>query len=313
MNRLRPFSLLRPLSALLLCSLLAGAASAQNPQEPPPPGAAIIRSRVLMVNLFVTARQGGEYVRDLKKEDFTIQEDGKPQEIRYFNNLNASKDVPLTIVLLVDTSGSVSDKLPQEAATASAFLRQILRPGKDLAAIFEFQSEVALIEDFTADQDKLDKALKRLRPGGNTALFDAVYLAAEEKLRGEAGRKVIVILSDGDDTSSRVKANEAIKAAQKSDVVIFGMGIRSQNTPTRFDILEKFCRNTGGRFFNPSRSIEDLRQTFDEILADINHQYNIAYASQNQNRDGGYRKIKVKVARSGVKLSVRDGYFAPEN
>jgi Ca-activated chloride channel family protein len=273
----------------------------------------VIKSRVFVVNLFVTATSGKEYIRDLQKEDFSIYENGDPQEIKYFNNLSQSKDLPLTIALLVDTSASVTDKLQQEKVTASAFFKQIVRRNKDMVTLLEFHSEVILTQDFTDDPDRLDRALAKMKPGGNTSLYDAVYLAAEEKLKDEAGRKVIVILSDGEDTASKVSLEDAIKAAQKNDVLIYGLGVRSRNYPADFRALEKFCKETGGKFFSPSASIDQLKRTFEAIQNDMNHQYNIAYEPKNQTRDGSYRDIKVNVRRKGLKLFYRQGYYAPED
>lgn len=273
---------------------------------------ATIRSGVFVVNLFITATSGKEYVRDLRQEDFQVFEDGVLQEIKYFNNLSKSKDMPLTIVMLIDTSASVSDKLQQEIATASAFFRQIIRPNKDMVAVVEFHSEVVLLQDFTDDPDRLDNVLPRLKPGGNTSLYDAVYLAAEEKLSSEAGRKIVVVMSDGEDTASKVKAQAAIKAAQRHDAVIYGLGVRSPQFRADFGTLEKFCRETGGRFFSIDASQESLKRTFDLIMTDINHQYNIAYEPKSQASDGAFRTIKVTAKRKGLKLVHRQGYFSPD-
>ena len=306
-------ALLRAAAAgLLLAAALGLPGRPVAAQDTPPPGT-VIRARAIVVNLFVTASSGKEYVRDLKKEDFTIYEDGVPQEIKYFNNLSQSKDLPLTIALLVDTSASVTDKLQQEVATASAFFKQIVRANKDMVTLLEFHSEVILTQDFTDDPDRLDRALSKLRPGGNTSLYDAVYLASEEKLSSEAGRKIIVILSDGEDTASKVSMDTAIKSAQKHDVLIYGLGVRSPNYPANFGALEKFCKETGGKFFSPSSSFEQLKKTFDAIMNDINHQYNMAYEPKNQQRDGTYRNIKVTVRRKGLKLFYRQGYYSPED
>jgi VWFA-related protein len=296
------------LAALVLLALAALPAPAQDV-----PGGAVIRSRVNVVNLFVTAASGKTYVRDLTRDDFAIYENGVRQEIKYFNNLSQSRDLPLTVALLIDTSGSVADKLPQEIATASAFFRHIVRPGKDMITVMEFHSDVILVQDFTDDIDRMEKALGKLRPGGNTSLYDAVYLASEEKLKGEAGRKIIVILSDGEDTASKTGMDEAIKVAQKNDVLIYGLGIRSMNYGSDFRALERFCKETGGLFFSPKASFESLKKTFDAIMEDINHQYNIAYEPKNQTRDGSYREIKVTCLRKGLKLQYRQGYFAPED
>ncbi len=272
----------------------------------------IIKSRSFIVNLFITATRHGRYVTDLKKSDFEVYEDGVRQKILYFRNLKSIKEIPLTMVILVDTSGSVKDKLSLEVATASKFLEEILRPEKDIAAIIEFHSEVVLVQDFTNNIEKLKIGLNKLKPGGNTALYDAIYLASLEKLKGEAGRKIIVVLSDGEDTCSMVSEKEAIKAAESSDVLIYGLGVRSPGIRSNFKALEKMCKKTGGKFFKIGVSFRELRETFKEIEKDIKCQYNIAYKPYNTEFRGRFRKIKVKVKRKGVRLRYREGYFEPE-
>ncbi len=272
----------------------------------------VIKTRTFIVNLFITATKHGKYVTDLKKNDFEVFENGVKQEILYFRNLRTIKEIPLTMVILVDTSGSVSDKLSLEIKTASKFLEEILRPKKDIAAIIEFHSEVVLVQDFTDKVEKLEEGLNKLRPGGNTARYDAIYLASEEKLKGEAGRKIIIVLSDGEDTCSMVSEKEAIKAAQSADVLIYGLGVRTRGIKSNFGVLEKMCKSTGGRFFKVGVSFRELRETFKEIERDIRCQYNIAYKPKDIEFKGRFRKIKVKVKRRGIKLRYRNGYFEPE-
>jgi len=303
----RPFRSLRILLAAALAALAGLAAAAQET----PPGA-VITSKIFVVNVFVTAASGKSYVRDLTKDDFTVLENGVPQEIKFFNNLSETKDTPLTIAMLVDTSASVADKLALEVATASAFLKHILRKNKDMASLLEFHSEVILAQDFTDDLERLDRSLHKLKPGGNTSLYDAVYLASEEKLKYEAGRKIIVVLSDGEDTASSIKQEEAIKSAQKNDVLIYGLGVRSPNYATNFGALQDFCKATGGQFFMASVSRESLEKVFAAIMENINHQYQLAYEPKDQSRDGQFRNIKITLKRKGLKLQHRQGYFAPE-
>ena len=272
----------------------------------------LIKTRSFIVNLFITATKHGKYVTNLKESDFEVYENGIRQRILYFRNLKTIKEIPLTMVILVDTSGSVKDKLSLEIETASKFLEEILRPEKDIAAIIEFHSDVVLVQDFTNNIEKLKEGLHKLRPGGNTALYDAIYLASEEKLKGEAGRKIIVVLSDGEDTCSMVSEKEAIKAAQFADVLIYGLGVRSPGIRSNFSVLEKMCKKTGGKFFKVGVSFRELRKTFKEIERDIKCQYNIAYRPKDTEFSGKFRRIKVKVKRRGVKLRYREGYFEPE-
>ena len=173
------------------------------------------RSDVSIVNInFNALDKKGDPVNGLEAGDFQIFENGEPQTIEFFSETGKREDVLLTIALIIDTSGSVKDKLSYEINTASEFFREILRPEKDLALIIQFDSEVNLVQDYTQDLNRLENALNSLRAGGETSLYDAVYLAAEEKLRYEAGRKVMVVISDGEDTGSLVSKEEAIEAAQ---------------------------------------------------------------------------------------------------
>lgn len=277
-------------------------------QEPP----ATIRAEVALVNVVFTALdKRGRPAGGLKVDDFEVFEDGKPQRIEYFSPLGRESEVPLTIALLIDTSGSVEDKLEFEKTTAAEFFKEILRPNRDLALIIQFDSDVNLVQDFTQDQDSLINSLKGLRAGNSTALYDAVYLASEEKLRGEIGRKVIVAITDGDDTSSKVRREEAIEAAQKHDVLIYGIGVRAAGYSSNFGVLKKFAEETGGAFFSPRAEFEELQSAFRAIGRDIQGQYSLAYSSTNQKKDGSYRSIKLRCKVGGVQIRARKGYYAP--
>ena len=164
----------------------------------------------------------------------------------------------MTIALLIDTSGSVKDKLDFEKATAAEFFKEILRPNKDLALIIQFDADVNLVQDFTQNQNDLLDALDSLKAGNSTALYDAVFLAAEEKLKKEVGRKVMVVITDGEDTSSRMRKEEAIQAAQRNDVLIYGIGVQGEEYGTNFGVLKKFAEETGGAFFfSPRKTCRD--------------------------------------------------------
>lgn len=271
-----------------------------------------IRAEVELVNLvFTAADRKGRVVEGLGPNDFELFEDGKRQEIEYFSDPGKGSDIPLTIALLVDTSGSVRRKLEYEQAAAAQFFREILRPDRDLALIIQFDSEVNLVQDFTQDPEALYRALATLRAGNNTALYDAVYLAAEEKLKGEAGRKVIVVLTDGADTSSLVKKETAIEAAQKNDILIYGIGVHDSRFAADFGVLRKFARETGGEFFSPKARIEEIGDAFRSIQRDIRGHYSLGYTPSNRLRDGAFRKIELRAKRSGVRVRTRSGYYAP--
>jgi VWFA-related protein len=273
----------------------------------------VFRSEVSLVNVHFNALDGkGRTVGGLEKGDFEVFENGIQQDIEFFSETGKNESDILTLALLIDTSGSVKDQLRYEIDTASEFLKEILRPNKDLALIIQFDSEVSLIQDFTQNQGRLLRALNGLRAGNDTSLYDAIYLAADEKLRGEAGRKVMVVISDGEDTASLVSRREAIEAAQKSDAIIFGIGVRSENFRSNFDELRKFCEQTGGEFFSPSAKFDEIQQAFLAIRKDILGQYSLAYSPKDKRKDGSFREIEIRCKKPGVRIRARKGYYAPQ-
>src|SRR5262249_52904119 len=161
---------------------------------------------------------------DLKREQFRVFEDGKPQQI---SNFSAESNLPLTVALLIDTSGSVRDRLPFEQEAAIEFFSSALIRGKDRALIMSFDSGIDLIQDYTDEIEKLSKSIRTMRAGGGTSLHDAVYLAAMEKLARQPGRRIMVVISDGDDNSSRLALSEALEAVQRNDIVIYTISTNS--------------------------------------------------------------------------------------
>ncbi len=295
-------------STVLLCSLCAFVhlPYAQQKQHPMPN----IRATVDVVNILCTVRnRSGKYLSDLKRKDFDVYEDGVPQQIEFFGYETGDQARPLTVVLLIDTSGSVKDKLRFEQEAATEFLRETLRKQKDLAAVVQFDSDINLVQDFTHDLSRLNDAILEIQAGGATKLYDAIWLSVEELLHSEIGRKVLVILSDGADTHSRVKEEEAIRVAQEEDVIIYGIGVRGRSS--RFGKLKKFARATGGVFFNSKADLKELRAAFTRINQEIKNQYSIGYVSTNQKRDGTFRKIELRVRQRGLKVTHRKGYHAP--
>jgi VWFA-related protein len=269
-----------------------------------------IRTEVSLVNLIFSAVDNkNRFVPELKADDFMVFEDHQPQKIEYFSDLSKEKSVPLTIALLIDTSGSVKDKLAYEKITAEEFFRKILRKGRDLALIIQFDSEVNLVHDFTDDVGRLIGALDSLEAGNSTALYDAIYLAVEEKLGPETGRKVIVVITDGEDTSSKVRKEAATEAAQKKDVIIYGIGVRG-DFGANFGVLKKFAEETGGSFFSPKAKLEEMRAAFRAINDELQGQYSLAYISTNKRRDGSFRTVELKSKLSGIRVRTRKGYYA---
>ena len=318
--------------AVLLLTVVAaaGLAVAAPGQQPPPPPGEVFRVEVDVVNLYCTVRDGkGGLVTDLEAGDFEIRENGKLQELKYFAR---ETDRPLTLALLVDTSGSQQQLLPAEKDAATQFFRQVLRPS-DLALLITFDVNVDLLQDFTAEVEQLQKGLDRARinaPGNpvnpgpfpqnrpmGTRLYDALYLASREKLGPEVGRKALILVSDGQDRGSSVDDKRAIEAAHRSDSMIYAIGIADPYPyATRGEVyigtgvLEKLAQETGGRAIFPS-GVDELQKAFDEIAAELRSQYSLGYTPANRAHDGSFRKIEIKVKRSGLRVQARRGYYAP--
>ncbi len=267
-------------------------------------------------------------IGNLNKDDFTVLEDGKPQTIKYFTR---ETDVPLTIGLLIDVSASQRNLLDIEKRAAHQFFSTVLRK-KDEAFLISFGEESELLQDYTNSPKLLQSGLANLQinsgaggfgPGPvptisqprGTVLYDAVYLAAREKLRAEVGRKVIVLITDGVDQGSKVKDIEAIEAAQKSDVVIYSIDYADPSAYGMFSFgvsdssLQKMSGETGGRVFKVDRH-RTLEEVFKELQDEMRSQYSIAYSSTNPEKDGSFRKLTVKVADKNLKVQVRKGYYA---
>lgn len=274
------------------------------------PGRPVFRSHVEVVNILCTVRRGDNYVNNLSREDFEVKENGVPQEIQYFSQEGGEDAQPLSIVLLVDTSGSVKDKLRFEQEAASIFLEQTLRTNRDMAAIVQFDSEINLVQDFTYDFDLLTRSIDEIRAGGATKLYDAIWVSVNDLLRHEVGRRVLVVLSDGEDTQSMVSDDEAIKVAQGHDVMIFGIGVRSGRFGSNFGKLKDFTEDTGGLFFDSRARLDELQRAFARINEAIKNQYSIGYVSTNQARDGTFREIEVEARGRGLKVMHRRGYYA---
>ena len=271
-----------------------------------------IRAKVELVNVLFTVTDGkNRSVAGLKPEDFLVFEDKQPQKIEYFSDLSQGSDVPLTIAVLIDTSGSVKDKLEFEKSTAAEFFRNVLRKNKDLALLIQFDAEVNLVQDFTDDPKRLIDALDTLRAGNSTALYDAVFLAVDEKLRHESGRKVIVAITDGEDTSSKVRKELAVESAQKNDVMIYGIGVRG-DYGTDFGALRDFAKQTGGEFFSPRAKASEVQAAFRAINDDLKGQYSLGYVSTNKRRDGSFRAIELRSKQSGLRVRARRGYYSPK-
>src|SRR2546426_4929707 len=272
------------------------------------------------VQFSVTDRQG-RFVPGLTAQDFKVEEDGRRQEIRNFAREN---ELPLTLALLIDNSPSVRPVFDEEKLTAASFLESILRE-KDLALVIGFDQSVTLLQDYTENLKLLKRAIDELEIGGGTSIYDAVYLASKEKLNDEAGRKAIILISDGEDTTSKTKLTEALLAAHQSNAVIyaisnaastgfFGRGRRGLPGLGGGDIrtLRKFSEETGGSTFVVGDE-NSFAKIFDQIAQELRSQYSLGYFPLNTARDGKYRQIKVTARQSGYIVKSRKGYYAPRS
>jgi len=295
------------------------ARTAQNPQQP-------IRVQVELVNLFATVRDKKKrLITDLAKDDFRVFEDGVEQKIAFFSH---ETSLPITLGLLIDTSGSEERMLPAEQEAASRFLQRVLRKS-DLAMVISFDLDVDLLSDFTADRAQLERAIQRARinapstpmsvqgplpqrgPKG-TDFYDAVYLACREKLAGEAGRKALVILTDAVDNGSKVRLEEALEAAQRSDTVAHILLVYDPAYGANEGVAKKLTEETGGRMI-VVRNEKKLEEAFDQISEELRSQYTLGYYPSKNARDGRFRKIKVETARKDLHILARRGYYAPKN
>jgi Ca-activated chloride channel family protein len=310
---------------LAVTSLAVGQRGQRSNSPPAPakaPGAAASSTddQTLSVNvdlvniLFTVADRKGKFVTNLKKEDFKVFEDEKMQQI---TNFSSESDLPLTIALLVDTSGSIRDKLKFEEDAAIEFFYSTLQKGKDKGLLISFDSGVDLIQDFTDEPEKLANEIRKIRAGGGTSLYDAIYLAVNKKLAGQAGRRVVILITDGDDNSSRISLTEALEAAQKNDVTIYGISTNSSaffgsKEQERGDkTLKKFAEETGGKGFFPLK-MQDLASSFVNIHEELRSQYQIGYRPSNGKMAGTFRRIKVDVADRRYKARARSGYYMPK-
>jgi VWFA-related protein len=378
---------------------------AQTPpsQQPPPPGQPAPASQpgpasqssptfstdVKVVNVFATVRdKDGKIIRNLAKDDFVLEEDGHPQMIRYFAQ---QTDLPLTVGLLVDTSGSERRMLSTERDASATFVQQVLRPDRDKAFLIHFDREVELLQDLTSSREKLVKALDSIDkpqwgsgesqsgdstdqnsggggygqgggygrggrgggqrgPGGHggTALYDALYLASDDLMKKQTGRKALILLTDGEDRNSKVSLSEAITSAQRSDTLAYsvriaddehqynrsfggpGMGGRHgggwggggggmgggrgrgggyENHPDGKKILQQISKETGGSYFEVSKK-KTVDQIYTQIEEELRNQYSLGYTSDQASAGPGFRKIQLTVKQKGLTVQTREGYYA---
>jgi VWFA-related protein len=315
--------------ALAFVGLCALAAIAQQSNKDSLDKDDVIKVDVNLVNVICSVRgKNGALIPGLQKQDFTIFEDGKQQEIKFFTQ---ETDVALTIGLLVDVSQSQEALIDVERRAASQFFTQVLRK-KDEAFLLSFGAEAELLQDATNSPKLLKEGLNDLRlsvpvgglhPGpvptiqnqAGTILYDAIYLAANEKLKTEVGRKAIVVITDGVDTGSKISRDKSIEAAQKADSIIYSI----YYADPRYTMmggsgepeLRRLSDQTGGRVFHVDRK-NSLEDVFEDLQKEMRSQYSIAYSPTNPKKDGTFRKLELKVANKDYKVQARRGYYAIE-
>jgi VWFA-related protein len=322
---------------------IAAPENAQAPvtQEQAPSQTPTIKVNIELVNIFFTVKtkKGGQLIPNLEKSDFTAYEDGKQQSIQRFSR---ETDLPLTLGLLIDISASQERLIDIEREAAAEFFSSVIRP-KDEAFLISFGKSTDLLQDYTSSPRQLTAALQDLRGdegtpalGGvpvntgpipttgapkGTLLFDAVYLASNEKLKSEVGRKALILITDGEDQGSTYNRRTAIEAAQRSDAIIYSIYYVDRGFYAAYGMgfggggesdLRKMSEETGGHVFTVS-SKHPLHEVFKEIQDELRNQYSLAYESTNAVRDGSFRHLEIKVDNPSYHVQARNGYYATPN
>ncbi len=328
MRQVRTIRTVLPVACAALGAFVALGSPASAQEEPQD---AIISVDVQVVNLLATVRdKKGVLIDSLTKNDFELYEDGVPQDVKYFSR---QSDLSLTVGLLVDTSVSQQRLIQIQRQAGFKFFDKIIRKDKDLAFLMSFDVDVELLQDLTASTSLLSEGLQLLevqgaargvtpgpvptsgRPVG-TAMYDSVFLAADEMLKPQVGRKALVLISDGNDYGSRIDAKEAIDAALKADVIIFSVRYFDREFYFRAGAaggggsgaLRKLARETGGDVFEVGRK-QSLDSILDEINRTIRNQYSLGYTPKRDLSVEGFRKIELRVKRKGYKVQARKGYY----
>jgi VWFA-related protein len=293
--------------ALSAFTFAAAQEGQQNPPEAPP-----IRAEVTRVNmLFTVTDKHGRFVTDLNRSDFQVAENKKPQEIIEFTS---ETDLPLRLAILIDTSNSIRDRFHFQQEAATNFINSVVRK-QDKAIVVSFDTAAELVADLTDDTNKLENAIRSLRPGGGTALYDAIYFACKDKLMQDQPmykfRRAMVILSDGDDNESRTSRDQALEMAQRADTAIYTISTNISHIETEGDkVMRYFAEQTGGVPFFPFQA-KDLNQSFENIANELRHQYNLFYRPQPLRNDGQYHTVQIKVKnRKDLIVRARKGYYA---
>lgn len=295
--------------AVAMAAACAAALSAQGQR---------IRSGVELVSLNVTVTEGGgtgKYLTDLKEEEFEVYEDGAKQKVTFFSRTLQ----PISLALLLDTSASMEERMSVAQEAAIGFAKQLRK--EDQASVIDFDSQVRILSPFTNDAAALEKAIRTTSPNGSTSLYNAIYISLKELKKvkatatSEIRRQAIVLLSDGDDTSSLIEFEEVLDLAKRSETVIYAIGLRQGELARReFKeaefVLKQLSNETGGRayFVNDARELQKIYQS---IWDELSSQYSIAYSSANPKRDGAWRRIQVRLLRPNASARTKLGYYGP--
>jgi Ca-activated chloride channel family protein len=290
-----------------------------QPSAPPPPqaGQPSFKTAVDVVSMNVTVTDSSNrYVTDLTENDFEIFEDGVKQDLTLFNRSN----LPVALSLLIDTSSSMEDRMATAQDAAIGFIRK-LRP-TDLGEVIGFDSRAEVLQKFTNNTAQLEQAIRKTVAGGSTSLNNALYISLKglkkipTRTEEEVRRQAIVLLSDGEDTSSLVSFDDVLDLARRSETAIYAIGLMS-NEPSQSKgfreatyALRQLTNDTGGRAFFPA-DVKNLATVYGQIYDELSSQYTIGYTSKNQKRDGAWRRLVVRVARPSVQARTKQGYFAP--
>jgi Ca-activated chloride channel family protein len=304
----------RPFAAAAVCSAaFAGLLHARQDVEPVPS----FRARVELVSLNVTVTDAsGRYVTDLERGAFQVFEDGAQQEVTFFNRTH----LPVALSILMDTSASMEDKLQTAQDAAIGFVRRLR--SQDVAQLIDFDSRVQIALPFTSHVAELEAAIRRTVPGGSTSLHNAIYISLKElkKIKAESAedirRQAIVVLSDGEDTSSLVGFDEVLELAKRSETAVYAIGLRSREIDRRRSfseadfVLRQLAQQTGGRVFFPKQASE-LGGVYARIADELSSQYTIGYTSRNPKLDGAWRRIVVRLAAPNLTARTKQGYYGP--
>ena len=264
--------------------------------------------------LFTVSDKKGRFVTDLTKDDFELVEGKHPQKILQFT---AETDLPLRLGILIDTSNSIRERFRFEQEAAAEFVNSVVHPHVDKAMVISFDTEAELRSDLIDDPLEVGNAIRALRPGGGTALYDAIYFACRDKLIQDQPmhkfRRAIVIVSDGDDNQSRYTRDQALEMAQRADAVIYAISTNITRLETEGDrVLKYLAQQTGGLAIFPFK-VEELSQSFVDIANELRHQYTLLYRPEPLITDGLYHRIQLRVkGRAGLVVRVREGYLAPK-